>query len=327
MIQNTKDLYTIGTTSKLTNISVNTIRTWERRYFQNLSTRSETGRRFYDDYAVDKLRIIKTLSDSGMSVRDLANLEVSKLEELMINASRQRSHFEKKVQNFTKEAITITGKFFLNRIQHYQNNYIVLQAYNKLNELLISEQSSKHEKVTHLIDYNELRGENLTDSILELKSELPNHTVVIFYDFAPRRELQLLLDNKIEIIRTNLPQLLTDRYLKEIIQNSEAVENSSTIENHENLSPRRQLTDKQLYFLQEVNNNLDCECPNHISSLALSLVNFVEYSKNCENKDTQDEALHKTLTLHSSQALEIIENSIVQLCAHENIQLPLDRDL
>ena len=66
-------LYRIGTVSKLTGISVERLRAWERRYGMHPAERA--GRtRFYDGDQLDRLKKIKALLDRGQSIGQLARL-------------------------------------------------------------------------------------------------------------------------------------------------------------------------------------------------------------------------------------------------------------
>ena len=66
-------LYKIGTVSKLTGISVERLRAWERRYGMHPTERA--GRtRFYDGEQLDRLKKIKALLDRGQTIGQLARL-------------------------------------------------------------------------------------------------------------------------------------------------------------------------------------------------------------------------------------------------------------
>ncbi|CAN5348879.1 hypothetical protein BH09MYX1_BH09MYX1_35080 [soil metagenome] len=40
---------------------------------------------------------------------------------------------------------------------------------------------------------------------------------------------------------------------------------------------------------------MQCECPNHLSQLLLSLTSFEDYSAACANKNDADAAVHRAL--------------------------------
>lgn len=84
-------LYRIGAVSKLTGISVECLRAWERRY--GFTPAERAGRtRLYDTDQLDHLKKIKTLLDRGQAIGQLARLEPREIDRrLGIAPSRARS--------------------------------------------------------------------------------------------------------------------------------------------------------------------------------------------------------------------------------------------
>ena len=75
----TSDLYRIGAVSKLTDISAERLRAWERRY--NLQPAHRSGKtRFYDSGQVEHLKKIKVLLDRGQAISQLIKLTGEELD-------------------------------------------------------------------------------------------------------------------------------------------------------------------------------------------------------------------------------------------------------
>ena len=75
----TSDLYRIGAVSKLTEISAERLRAWERRY--NLQPTQRNGKtRFYDSGQVERLKKIKVLLDRGQAISQLIKLSDDELD-------------------------------------------------------------------------------------------------------------------------------------------------------------------------------------------------------------------------------------------------------
>jgi hypothetical protein len=85
-------------------------------------------------------------------------------------------------------------------------------------------------------------------------------------------------------------------------------------------APRR-FDDEQLARLLEVTRALDCECPNHLSSLITGLVAFESYSRDCESRDELDAAQHWRLVGGAGEARTRMEELLVELCKHEEISV------
>ncbi len=72
--------YPIRAAAKLTGISVDTLRAWERRYNAVTPARSERGR-FYDERAIRRLMLLKSAVESGRAIGQVASLPDSTLQE------------------------------------------------------------------------------------------------------------------------------------------------------------------------------------------------------------------------------------------------------
>jgi hypothetical protein len=89
---------------------------------------------------------------------------------------------------------------------------------------------------------------------------------------------------------------------------------------HEDLPPRR-FTREQLGRLREIESRVECECPNHVSELLLSLGAFEDYAAACESRNTDDAQIHALLHRKTAAARRIVEEALVELLRHERIEL------
>jgi MerR family transcriptional regulator, light-induced transcriptional regulator len=70
-------MYTVGRAAKLTGISPDTLRMWQRRYAVVEPTRSKGGYRLYDDPALRRLAAMKSLVDAGWGPGEAARRVVA----------------------------------------------------------------------------------------------------------------------------------------------------------------------------------------------------------------------------------------------------------
>ena len=73
--------YGIGAVARLTGLSDHTIRVWERRYGAVIAERAANGRRVYGPAEVEKLGLLKTLTDRGLSIGQIADQDLEALRE------------------------------------------------------------------------------------------------------------------------------------------------------------------------------------------------------------------------------------------------------
>jgi DNA-binding transcriptional MerR regulator len=80
--------YLIGRVTKLTGLSVDVVRVWERRYGAVRPARSDGGTRLYSDADIRRLRRLRQAVDGGHSISQAAKLSERELDELIAAAQR-----------------------------------------------------------------------------------------------------------------------------------------------------------------------------------------------------------------------------------------------
>lgn len=85
--------YTIGAVASRTGLTTHTIRAWERRYLALDPQRTGTNRRLYSEEEVDRLLVLKSLTDTGHSISQIADLSYDELRSLAstVDASLDKS--------------------------------------------------------------------------------------------------------------------------------------------------------------------------------------------------------------------------------------------
>ena len=74
-IESRSTRYRIGAVSRLTGISADTLRIWQRRYAAVRPQRSPRGGRLYSPGDVARLRLVKQLVDAGEAIGEVASLD------------------------------------------------------------------------------------------------------------------------------------------------------------------------------------------------------------------------------------------------------------
>lgn len=83
--------YRIGTVSRLTGLSADVVRVWERRYGAIKPQRSEGGSRLYSDADIARLRQLRQAVELGHAIGQVAKLPESELDSL---SSRSRDSYQ-----------------------------------------------------------------------------------------------------------------------------------------------------------------------------------------------------------------------------------------
>tara|TARA_A100001037_G_C15125147_1_gene625802 strand:- start:26 stop:958 length:933 start_codon:yes stop_codon:yes gene_type:complete len=180
----TEDLYQIGTAAKLTGISVERLRAWERRY--GIKPVHRSGRtRFYSKNQLDWLHKIKLLLESGHTIGALAGLTSEKLDERL---SERNQNTDQPIK------IGLIG-----------TNLLLLESENeKSSELNIrSRWTNFSEFQGHSINQNSIDvlvvqlPTIVLQSVDSIRQSLPSCRIICVYQFATDDQLDLLQEMRI----------------------------------------------------------------------------------------------------------------------------------
>ena len=70
-----------------------------------------------------------------------------------------------------------------------------------------------------------------------------------------------------------------------------------------------------------VQTSVSCECPRHLAELLISLSAFERYSQLCEDRSTEDAAVHAMLRGATAHARATMEAALKRVVDHEKIDL------
>lgn len=91
---NSNSQYSIKAAARMADLSVDTLRAWERRYRAVEPRRSDTGRRRYTDDEVERLSLLKQATDLGHPISMVAPLDDDELQALLSKARKESSESE-----------------------------------------------------------------------------------------------------------------------------------------------------------------------------------------------------------------------------------------
>jgi DNA-binding transcriptional MerR regulator len=154
--------YPIRAAAKLTGISLDTLRAWERRYNAVTPARTERGR-LYDESAIRRLLLLKGAVESGHSIGQVASLPDAELEELERNA---RSFSRKPEISSTPEAAPPLIRPLLDAIGAY--DYAAANDELGRLALLLRPDELVYRVVLPLM---RLTGENWENGVLQIAQE------------------------------------------------------------------------------------------------------------------------------------------------------------
>ena len=315
--------YRIGAVARLTGIPPDTLRVWERRYAVVTPVRSEAGTRLYRAEDVSRLNLIKRLVDNGDAISHVARLSLEHL--------RQRAKGLDSPPPASQEArpcrVGVLGPSLPLLIQGEPSREADDADAQVQFAGLYTEESAFRDQAGGLgldllvlefptIHHDQLR--QLAD--LAARSGAPRTLVIYNYasrDVVNRLEAQHMVAKRAPVDATELRRWC-------VAMHSTAGGGTAALLADFDLSeppPARLYDTAALSRIAAVSPTVKCECPHHLVQLVASLVAFETYSRECENRNADDAALHAFLHAATAQARATMEAALARVVEAEELEV------
>lgn len=321
MTSNNQHRYGIGAVARLTGLSDHTIRVWERRYGAVIAERAANGRRVYGPAEVEKLVLLKTLTDRGVSIGQIADQDLEALRERAqtlndIAGTRVPEHI----------GVAVLGDFLPGQLAADERDIAPI-------EILVAgdnRESFVADLLHHQIDVVVLEAPVLDDKAIEqLRQYLADSDMargILVYSYGRTRDIDRANDSRIVTLRApvdvnELHAAVLRAYAPVASRpkpSAAAGEQDATWRFSGPVALRR-FTSRQLSTLAHASTAIDCECPHHLAQLVGDLTAFEIYSSQCANRGDDDAALHRYLHQTTAQARTLIEIALERVAEVEGI--------
>ncbi len=318
---NPNNLFKIGAVSRITNIPVDTLRIWERRYSVVVPFRSENSDRLYQTEDINRLTLLKMLVDRGHSIGSVARLENDKLiDRLEIH---DKNNINSNDSNDTEKSVTVAviGDVLPLQIQHMQINnssFTFNGLYRTEADFLDKNQASKLDIL--ILEYPAIQADHIEGiNILFKKSGAKK--LVLIYGFTNSAAKALL--NKTDHLYLQAPVTVDhlQSELLHLIRKDNLHKTPSKSFDLDGKAPLRAYSNNQLIKLASASATIKCECPQHLSSMILKLIQFEVYSAECIERYKKDAELHALLGNLTGHARSIMELALTKVIEAEGISI------
>jgi MerR family transcriptional regulator, light-induced transcriptional regulator len=316
----TETVFKIGAVSRITNIPVDTLRIWERRYNVVVPIRSNNADRLYQTDDINRLTLLKMLVDRGHAIGTVAKLTNSEL------TKHLEIHDQNKMQTKQKTSgkavnVVLIGDVLSLQVEHSNINnssFTFSGLYRNENEFL--EKNNDDDIDILIIEYPAIQEDHI-ESINTLFEKSGSKHLILIYGFTNSAAKKLL--NKTNFTYIQAP-VTVDHLQTELIhlikEENFDRDNVSDIE-LSSKAPLRTYTNNQLIQLSSASSTIECECPQHLSSMILKLIQFEIYSAECVNRYKKDSELHQLLGNMTGHARSIMEQALTKIVQAENLSL------
>lgn len=315
---NPDQTYRIGAVARLTGISVDRLRAWERRYAVVETRRTESLGRIYTRGDVERLTMIKQLVDLGNPISSVAHLDDAQLGDRLSQDNRSRAQLSHAATAPVR--VAVLGATLTHAIEASDERLEGLDILGTYRSFADFQHAVGTLAPTVLIiEYLGVYEETI-DEVRELLQRSGAERAVLVCGFGRRETFAALTELGALILRSpvSLEELeIACRFDVGPVEGM--TENVSLKTDLGDIIPPRRFTDDQLQRLGGLSRAVDCECPEHLISLIRNLAAFESYSANCRNRNPTDAALHAYLHRVSAHARALIEEALENVAEVEGL--------
>ena len=316
--------YSIGAVSRLTGITVHTLRVWEQRYSAIEAERTVSGRRKYTPHNVDRLMSLKFLVDRGCQISSIATLSENELKKHLSQYNDKKS-ITSLVKNKGKPSVAIYGEYLpikIKKINYNLDDFTIVFCGADLDSFKADASRIKPDII--ILEFPVI-DEHILRLVKELHRVTKSRRIIVIYSFARSVDIKRIND---DITRTMKAPVTLEEIFNTISlvdlpipNNNETKIEVKSEQPIEFTAPAKRFSRKTLAVLGDISSSIACECPQHLTELVNGLSNFEDYSAECVSQSPKDAELHTYLQSITANCRASMEEALEKVAIAEGINL------
>ena len=325
--------YRSGAVARMLRMPVATLRVWERRYGLTRAELSASGQRLYSTADVQRLALLKQLTDRGHAVGSLAALDMQHLQGVAATHANALSAAQTGVRtppapDPTDRAwrVAVVGTALGPRLRRpalLRRLQRPLQWLGPYRDATQAAAALKVGEVDALLFHEpSLQAGWLaaTDAAAPALCAVPK---AVLYRFAAEPVCEALASAGLALLREPQTDGVLGQWLQDLLARV-----ATTLPRPRDLPlpgeppmPRR-WDDAALADFAGLSSTIACECPSHVAELLMQLSHFETYSAECEQRSPGDAELHAYLGRVAAASRAQFEAALERVALHEGLLLP-----
>ena len=298
---------------------VATLRIWEQRYQVVHPVTAPSGHRLYSAADVERVTLLRRLTQLGHAIGMLAPLDVEQMRALLGSpiAAHAPAGAEAPSPHATMQ-IVVAGQamaYRLKRLAARQFREDAPQWVGFFDSLADAEQAAKGStgvSVDLLLWQAVGLHAGALPALQAAREAWGARRVAVVYQYSSAAALAELTGAGLVVTREPEDEASLSQWLASL--DSRAVPSNAVS------APR--FAEADLMAFAELSSAIACECPSHLAELILRLSSFETYSGGCANRNAADAELHTYLQRVAGAARMMFETAIERVAFAEGLALP-----
>ena len=328
-----------GAAARMAGMPVATLRIWEQRYQAVQPTTAPSGHRLYSVNDVERVSMMRRLTQQGHAIGLLAALDIAQLRELLLT----QSSTETPTTSQAPIRLVVVGQAMAQRLKRLAAGQPGLHAeqvvgcFETLADAAQAARGRTGARADLLLWQAASLQTGMADELHNVQDAWCARTAAVAYHFssAPARE---------ELISAGAVVALEpadDKSLGQWMASLQALARQADIESTQGLgtvglepwqhgamdppawtlSPPR-FADGALTDFAGLSSGIACECPSHLAGLIQQITHFENYSGGCANRSAADAQMHAYLQRVAGAARMLFETALERVAVAEGLPLP-----
>ena len=328
-----------GAAARMAGMPVATLRIWEQRYQAVQPTTAPSGHRLYSVTDVERVTMMRQLTQQGHAIGLLAALDIAQLRELMLNHSSTDAPTARQAPT----RLVVVGQAMAQRLkrlaagQYGSHTAQVVAYFDTLADAAQAAQAWAGARTDLLLWQAASLQTGMADELRKAQDAWSARTVAVAYHFssAPARQ-ELLGAGAVVALEP-----ADDASLAQWVASLQALATQAEIESTRGpgsvglgplqpgamnpqewtVSPPR-FADGALTDFAGLSSGIACECPSHLAGLLQQITHFENYSGGCANRSAADAQMHAYLQRVAGAARMLFETALERVAVAEGLPLP-----
>lgn len=318
-----------GETARIAGMPVATLRIWEQRYNAVQPSTRESGHRLYAAADVERVTLLRRLTQQGQSIGLLAPLSTEQLRALLLGREGAGSA-DSVDPHPIPTRIVVVGQPLAARLRRFarrnpQSRLLQLVAvFDSLREALKAERSSGEARVDLLLWQAGTLQPGAVNELLSAQDAWAADQAAVVYRFSSAGVRSELVAAGAEVLQEPADDEELGRWLANMARHSAVPTpdrgGAASVFDREPAAPK--FSELGLTEFASLSSSMACECPGHVAQLLLQISSFETYSGECLNRNEADAQLHAYLRGVAGAARTLFEAALERVALAEGLPLP-----
>lgn len=339
-----------GAVARMAGMPVSTLRIWEQRYQAVGPTTAPSGHRLYSTADVDRVMLLRQLTQHGHAIGSLAVLDDVQLQDLA--QTRAGAETAASAQPLVRSAplrIVVVGQAMAQRLRRpaalarWTRPPQIVGAYDSLDDAVQAATAQGVAPIDLLVWHSsDLQADAVTD-LKAAQAAWRARDLAVAYRFSGAAARDALVNAGASVVREPSDDGALVAWLSSFepapalagmahstgqarVGSAHGIDqhlfDALTLSAGGRALPMRRFDDAALTEFAALSSSVVCECPGHVAELLMQIASFERYSASCANRNLADAQLHSDLQRVAGTARLLFEAALERVAVAEGLALP-----